>query len=59
MATPQYHDTHEIVIAATRWMASHASNPQLADACQRLLFDWRTVSRPHEAVSAAPQPTVH
>jgi hypothetical protein len=42
-----------------RWMESHASNPQLADACQRLLFDWRTVSAPPRAINAAPQPTVH
>ena len=82
MATPQYHDTHEIVIAATRWlmrryqqtgcrkfarmieqhlrwMESHASNPQLADACRCLSFEWRAASRTPEAVNAAPKPTVH
>jgi len=82
MPTPQYHDTPDIVIAATRWlmrryqqtgccklarmveqhlrwMESHATNPQLADACRRLSFEWRTVSRTAEAVNATPQPTVH
>ncbi|MDO9467498.1 MAG: hypothetical protein Q7J36_09375 [Thiobacillus sp.] len=82
MSTPQYHDTPDIVIAATRWlmrryqqtgcrrlarmveqhlrwMESRASNPLLADACRRLSFEWRAVSRAPEALNAAQQPTVH
>lgn len=82
MSSPNYHDTPDIVIAATRWlmrryqqtgckklarmveqhlrwMESRASNPQLADACRRLSFEWRTVSRSPESAPAAPQPTVH
>jgi hypothetical protein len=82
MSTPYFHDTPDIVIAATRWlmhryqqtgcrklarmveqhlrwMESHASNPQLADTCRRLSFEWRTVSHTPESVSAASQPTLH
>lgn len=82
MSTPYFHDTPDIVIAATRWlmrryqqtgcrklarmveqhlrwMESHASNPQLADACRRLSFEWRAVSRTPEAINTAPQPTIH
>lgn len=42
-----------------RWMESHASNPQLADACRHLSFEWRAVSRTREAINTAPQPTIH
>ncbi|MCL5061497.1 MAG: hypothetical protein M1449_14220 [Candidatus Thermoplasmatota archaeon] len=67
MAAPQYHDTHEIVIAATLWlmrryqqtgckklahmveqhlcwMQISATSPVLANACERLSFEWRAVS---------------
>lgn len=82
MPAPQYHDTPDIVIAATRWlmrryrqtgcrrlarmveqhlrwMESRASKPQLADACRRLSFEWRAISRTHEVINATPQPTVY
>lgn len=82
MSTTYFHDTPDIVIAATRWlmrryqktgcralarrveqhlrwMESRASNPQLADACRRLSFEWRAVSHSPEANNADPRPTFH
>ncbi len=80
MAPPHFHDTHEIVIAATlwlmhryqktgckklarmveqhlRWMRASATSPVLANACERLSYEWRSVSDAAHPVT--PPPTLH
>jgi hypothetical protein len=80
MASPHFHDTHEIVIAATlwlmhryqktgckklarmveqhlRWMRASATSPALANACERLSYEWRSVSGAARPV--LPPPSLH
>ena len=40
-----------------RWMQTSAANPQLADACERLSFEWRAVSATSAAIPL--QPALH